>query len=60
VDCTEIAVYEGFSEEAPCRLGNHDAAGLSEPLQSGGQVRSLPDDRPLAGFPFTNQFADND
>ena len=60
VDRTEIAVYEGFSEEAPCRLGNHDAAGLGEPLQPGGQVRSLTDDRPLAGFSFTDQFADND
>jgi hypothetical protein len=36
VDRIEIAVHKDFSEEAPCRLGNHDAAGLSEPLQSGG------------------------
>ena len=60
LDRTEVAVYEGFSQQAPRRLGNHDAAGLGEPLQPGGQVRSLTDDRPLASFSFTDQFADDD
>ena len=40
-------------------LGDHNAAWLGEPLQSRGQVRGLTDDRTLAGFAFSNQFADD-
>ena len=28
-------------------------------MQPGGQIRGLPDDRPLAGFSLTGQFADH-
>ena len=60
MDRAKVAVHEGLSQQAARRLGNQDAAGLREPLQPGSQVRSLTDDRPLAGLSFTDQFADND
>ena len=60
LDRAQVGALEQVADEPARGLGDHDAAGLGQRLQPGGQVRGLADDRLLPGGPAAEQVADHD
>ena len=55
----KIDQLEQIAQELARALRDHDAVGLSDPLQPRGEIRRVADDAPFLRLPRTHKIADN-